>query len=96
MTDGFTSECLQLNYLAARRMFFIINLSIFYWIVSRSEKTSGDFIGEKGVMGTHDMETFNFFKGTRVHCALAPRELVKMPKLLFEIRNWTELNWTEL
>ena len=26
-----------------------------------------------GVMGTHDMETFNFFKKTRVTCALAPR-----------------------
>lgn len=31
-------------------------------------------------MGTHDMETFNFFKGTRVRCALAPRELVRISK----------------
>ena len=40
-----------------------------------SEKTSGDIVGEKGVMNTHDMETFNYFKGTQVHCALAPREM---------------------
>jgi hypothetical protein len=51
-------------------------------IIIRSEKTSGDFIGDKGVMGTHDMETFNFFKGTRVHCALAPRELVRPEKFI--------------
>ena len=40
-----------------------------------SEKTSGELIGEKGIMGTHDMETYNRFKNTKVHCALAPREL---------------------
>ena len=45
------------------------------YVMVWSEKTSGDVIGEKGVMGTHDMETFNFFKSTKVHCALAPREL---------------------
>ena len=45
------------------------------YVMVWSEKTSGDVIGEKGVMGTHDMETFNFFKSTKVCCALAPREL---------------------
>ncbi len=30
-----------------------------------SEKTSGAVIGEKGMMGTHDMETYNRFKNTR-------------------------------
>ena len=40
-----------------------------------SEKTSGDVLGDKGVMGTHDMETFNYFKATKVCCALAPREI---------------------
>jgi hypothetical protein len=54
------------------------NRKLLIRFVYRSEKTSGDFIGEKGVMGTHDMETFNFFKGTRVRCALAPRELVSI------------------
>ena len=39
-----------------------------------SEKTSGDVM-EKGFMNTHDMETFNTFKNTKVKCALAPREL---------------------
>ena len=45
------------------------------YIMVWSEKTSGDIVGEKGVMNTHDMETFNYFKGTPVHCALAPREM---------------------
>ena len=40
-----------------------------------SEATSGDYVGEKGVCGTHDMETFNRFKSTKVRCALVPREL---------------------
>ena len=40
-----------------------------------SEATSGDIVGEKGVCGTHDMETFNRFKNTKVRCALVPREL---------------------
>ena len=39
-----------------------------------SEKTSGDVV-EKGFMNTHDMETYNLFKNTKVKCALAPREL---------------------
>ena len=45
------------------------------YVMVWSEKTSGDFVGEQGVMGTHDMETYNFFKNTDVHCALAPREI---------------------
>jgi hypothetical protein len=28
-------------------------------------------------MGTHDMETFNYFKKTKVNCALCPREMEK-------------------
>ena len=37
-----------------------------------SEKSSNQ-LKQEGVMGTHDMETFNYFKGTGVSCALAPR-----------------------
>ena len=51
------------------------NEGVKVYVMVWSEKTSGDIIGEKGVMGTHDMETFNRFKNTKVHCALAPREL---------------------
>jgi len=39
-----------------------------------SEYTSGA-VKEAGMMGTHDMETFNFFKGTSVECALVSREV---------------------
>ncbi len=39
-----------------------------------SEKISGD-LKEEGFMGTHDTETFNHFKNTKVTCALAPREI---------------------
>ena len=48
-----------------------------------SEATSGDIVGEKGVCGTHDMETFNRFKNTKVRCALVPREL--------EIKEFTDV-----
>ena len=44
------------------------------YVMVWSEKTSGDF-KESGVMGTHDMETFNYFRSTQVNCALAPREI---------------------
>ena len=27
-----------------------------------SEKSSGDIVGDEGVMGTHDMETYKYFK----------------------------------
>merc|ERR1711936_292710 len=37
-----------------------------------SEITSGS-VHEAGMMGTHDMETFNFFKGSPVECALVSR-----------------------
>ena len=50
-------------------------MPLLVYIMVWSEKTSGDIVGEKGVMNTHDMETFNYFKGTQVHCALAPREM---------------------
>ena len=45
------------------------------YVMVWSEKTSGDFVGTEGVMGTHDMETYNLFKKTEVKCALAPREM---------------------
>merc|ERR1719510_789660 len=51
------------------------NQGVQVYVMVWSEKTSGDFVGEKGVMGTHDMETYNFFKSSRVNCALAPREI---------------------
>ncbi|XP_023324728.1 phospholipase D alpha 1 [Eurytemora carolleeae] len=47
-----------------------------------SEKSSGDIFGDEGMMGTHDMETYKFFKDpknyqtqNKVICALTPREL---------------------
>ena len=49
------------------------NQGVQVYVMVWSEKTSGDFIGEKGVMGTHDMETYNYFKPTKVQCAIAPR-----------------------
>ena len=49
------------------------NQGVQVYVMVWSEKTSGDIIGEKGVMGTHDMETYNAFKNTKVNCALAPR-----------------------
>jgi len=45
------------------------------YVMVWSEKTSGQILGEKGFMGTHDMETYNYFKRTDVTCALAPREI---------------------
>ncbi len=42
------------------------------YVMVWSEKTSNEF-KEQGFMGTHDMETFNYFKNTKVTCALAPR-----------------------
>jgi len=39
-----------------------------------SEFTSGS-VQEAGMMGTHDMETFNYFKGTAVECSLVSREV---------------------
>jgi len=51
------------------------NQGVQVYVMVWSEKTSGNIVGEKGFMGTHDMETYNRFKNTRVHCCLAPREL---------------------
>lgn len=50
-----------------------------------SEYTSGTILPEKGFMGTHDMETFNRFKNTKVNCALAPREIS-----VNELTDWTQ------
>lgn len=50
------------------------NAGVAVYVMVWSEKTSNEF-KEQGVMGTHDMETFNFFKNTKVCCALAPREI---------------------
>ena len=49
------------------------NRGVKVYVMVWSEKTSGAVVGEKGVMGTHDMETYNYFKSTKVICALAPR-----------------------
>ena len=51
------------------------NAGVKVYVMVWSEKTSGQILGEKGFMGTHDMETFNYFKKTKVNCALAPREI---------------------
>lgn len=51
------------------------NQGVKVYVMVWSEKTSGDILGEKGFMGTHDMETFNYFKKSRVNCALAPRTM---------------------
>ena len=45
------------------------------YVMIWSEITSGDYVGERGMMNTHDMETFNYFKNTKVKCALTPREM---------------------
>jgi len=56
-----------------------VEIKVMVW----SEKTSGAWVGDKGMMNTHDMETYKYFKdpnnyrnkGNNVKCALAPREL---------------------
>ena len=55
-----------------------VEVKVMVW----SEKSSGEIVGDKGMMNTHDMETYRYFKdGTnyrtsnRVIAALAPREL---------------------
>ncbi len=68
---GSASDGVTLGQLLVDKAASGVQVYVMVW----SEKSSGDFIGEKGVMGTHDMETFNFFKPTKVCCALAPREL---------------------
>eukprot|EP00092_Neocalanus_flemingeri_P027266 GFUD01029568.1.p1 GENE.GFUD01029568.1~~GFUD01029568.1.p1 ORF type:complete len:832 (-),score=202.16 GFUD01029568.1:287-2782(-) len=55
-----------------------VEVKIMVW----SEKTSGEWVGDAGMMNTHDMETYKYFKdgknyrtSNRVIAALAPREL---------------------
>ena len=48
------------------------NQGVKVYVMIWSEKTS-NAVKEFGVMGTHDMTTYNFFKPTLVKCALAPR-----------------------
>ena len=38
------------------------NNGVDVYVMVWSEKSSGDIVGEQGIMGTHDMETFNYFK----------------------------------
>ena len=52
------------------------NAGVDVYVMVWSEKTSGVAITE-GILGTHDMETFKRFKGTKVKCALTPRILDK-------------------
>lgn len=63
------------------------NENVKVYVMVWSEKTSGEFLGEKGFMGTHDMETFNYFKKTNVQCALAPRELGNLEELTDVLQN---------
>ena len=39
-----------------------VQVNVMIW----SEMSSGDIIGQEGLMGTHDMETFHRFKNTKV------------------------------
>lgn len=58
-----------------------VEVKVMVW----SEKSSGEWVGDKGMMNTHDMETFKYFKDKSryqgpnvVICALAPRELAEV------------------
>eukprot|EP00088_Acartia_fossae_P036456 TRINITY_DN3767_c0_g1_i10.p1 TRINITY_DN3767_c0_g1~~TRINITY_DN3767_c0_g1_i10.p1 ORF type:complete len:833 (-),score=154.58 TRINITY_DN3767_c0_g1_i10:667-3165(-) len=65
------------------------------YVMVWSEKSSGEFVGDEGVMGTHDMETYKFFKNkanyrttdNMVRCALAPRELHETNELTDVLQN---------
>lgn len=69
-----------------------VEVKVMVW----SEKTSGAVLGDKGMMNTHDMETYKYFKessnyspGNRnnfVKCALAPRELGSIN----EVTDWVQ------
>ena len=63
------------------------NEGVAVYVMVWSEKSSGEIVGEKGVMGTHDMETFHFFEDTKVCCALAPRELDTINELTDFLQN---------
>merc|ERR1712110_1398681 len=51
-----------------------------------SEKTSNDF-NKQGVMGTHDMDTYYYFKKSKVTCVIAPRELEGLNELTDHLQN---------
>merc|ERR1719348_57386 len=68
-----------------------VEVKVMVW----SEKTSGQVIGDKGMMNTHDMETWKYFRdpsnyngrhGNFVKCALAPRELGSIN----EVTDWVQ------
>jgi len=56
------------------------------YVMVWSEKTSGDF-KRQGVMGTHDMDTYYYFKDTKVTCVIAPRELGDVKELTDVLQN---------
>ena len=66
-----------------------VRVKVMVW----SEYTSGNLI-EQGVMNTHDMATYNYFKdasnyqtSNRVFCALAPREVTRTKELTDVLQN---------
>jgi len=66
-----------------------VKVKVMVW----SEYTSGA-MKEQGVMGTHDMETYNYFKDPRnydsnnkVYCALAPREIKQSKEFTDTLQN---------
>jgi len=66
-----------------------VRVKVMVW----SEYTSGTLV-EQGVMNTHDMATYNFFKdatnyqtSNRVFCALAPREVTRTKELTDVLQN---------
>jgi len=66
-----------------------VQVKVMVW----SEYTSGA-MKEQGVMGTHDMETYNYFNSSRnyqtsnrVYCALAPREVAKAKEFTDTLQN---------
>jgi len=67
-----------------------VEVKVMVW----SEKTSGQVLGDKGMMNTHDMETWKYFRDASnyrnnnnfVKCALAPRELGSIN----EVTDWVQ------
>lgn len=67
-----------------------VRVQIMIW----SEASSGAIIGDEGMMGTHDMETYKYFKQdhlytshNRVMCALTPREFHTQAELTDMLQN---------
>ena len=58
-----------------------VKVYIMFW----SGKNSGAIIGEEGIMRTRDMDTYNFFKQTKVMCALAFRHVLLQTKYDFHV-----------